>query len=221
MDTSRSAAYRLARYTILPELRVEAEKIRDEPFLLREVALPIIEKHVPLEYRDVFIPFAKAEGGERFIQTVKWYVSFLSKEQGLFENLGKGYFRNKTEEDIDDEVLAESALEEGDEEAGEFDGWIYAFSFPSIIKTDGLFPIKIGKTVRDVDARVMDQAKGSACFENPVVLARWQVKRVGPTELAIHNVLKARSQWIDNAPGREWFRSTVADVKSIVDFIAV
>lgn len=219
METTRSAAYRLARYTILPELRVKAEEFGDEPFLLREVARPIIEAHVPLEYRDVFIPFAHAEGGEKFIQTVKWYVSFLAKEQGLFENLGKGNFRNKTEADIDDEAIAESALEEGDEEAGEFDGWIYAFSFPSIVKDGQAFPIKVGKTVGDVAARVMDQAKGSACFENPVVLAQWQVKRVGPTELAIHNVLKARSQWIEDAPGREWFRTTVNDVESIVKFI--
>ena len=218
-EPTRSAAYRLARYTILPELRVAAEELGDEPFLLREVARPIIEAHVPLEHRDVYLPFAQAEGGERFIQTVKWYVSYLAKELNEFENLGKGYFRNKTEADIDDEVIAESALEEGDEEAGEFDGWIYAFSFPSIVIADQPFPVKVGKTVGDVDARVADQAKGSAMFEMPVVLARWRVKRVGPTELAIHNVLKARSRWIEDAPGREWFRTTVQEVEKIIQFI--
>lgn len=124
------------------------------------MARPIIEAHVPPEYRDVFIPFAHAEGGERFIQTVKWYVSFLAKEQGLFENLGKGNFRNKTEADVNDEAIAESALEEGDEDAGEFDGWIYAYSFPSIVKDGQAFPIKVGKTVGDVDARVLYQARG-------------------------------------------------------------
>jgi hypothetical protein len=219
-EPTRSAAYRLARYTILPELRTKAEGLGDEPFLLRDVARSIIESHVPVEYRDVYLPFAKSEGGEKFIQTVKWYVSYLSKELNEFESLGKGYFRNKTEADIDDEAIAESALEEGDEEAGEFDGWIYAFSFPAIVRDGQLFPVKIGKTVGDVDARVSDQAKGSAMFEMPVVLGRWQVKRVGPTELAIHNVLKARSQWIEDAPGKEWFRTTVQDVEQIIRFIA-
>lgn len=219
METTRSTAYKLARYTILPELQTRVEEFGDEPFLLREVALPLIESHVAPEFRDVHLPFAKREGGEKFIQSVKWYVSFLAKELGLFENLSKGYFRNKTEKDIDDEVIAESALEEGDEEAGEFDGWIYPFSFPSIVKDGQTFPIKVGKTVIDVATRVMDQAKGSASFENPVVLAQWQVKRIGPTELAIHNVLKARSQWIEDAPGREWFRTTVNDIESIVNFI--
>lgn len=217
---SRSAAYKLARYTILPELRVKAVEFGDQPFLLREVALPIIEAHVPIEHRDVYLPFAHAEGGERYIQTVKWYVSYLSKELKEYENLGRGYFRNKTEADIDDEAITESALEEGDEEAGEFDGWIYAFSFPAIAKSDGPFPIKIGKTVGDVDLRVSEQAKGSAMFEKPTVLGRWRVKRVGPTELAIHKTLDARGQWIEDVPGREWFNATLQDIEEIVRFIA-
>lgn len=216
---TRSSAYRLARYTILPELRLKAEEFGDQPFLLREVALPIIESHVPPEHRDVFLPYAKAEGGEKYIQTVKWYTAYLAKELGEFENIGKGYFRQKTEADIDDDVVAESALEEGDEEAGEFDGWIYAFSFPAIVKTDQAFPIKIGKTMSDVDARIQEQAKGSAMFERPVELGRWKVARVGPTELAIHNVLKARSVWVEDAPGREWFKTTIADVEKILQFI--
>lgn len=216
---TRSTAYRLARYTILPELRAKAVEFGDEPFLLREAARPIIEAHIPLEHRDVHLPFAHAEGGERYIQTVKWYVSYLSKELNEFENLGRGYFRNKTEADIDDEAVTESALEEGDEDAGEFDGWIYAFSFPAIVKNDQPFPIKVGKTVGDVDVRVTDQAKGSAMFERPVVLGKWKVKRVGPTEMAVHNIFRARDQWIEDAPGREWFRATIREVDEIVCFI--
>ncbi len=218
-ETTRSAAYKLARYTILPAVRAKAEEYVDQPFLLRELALPIIEAHVPVEYRDVYLPFAKAEGGEKFIQTVKWYTSFLAKELHEFENLGKGMFRNKTEADIDDEAVAESALEEGDEEAGEFDGWIYAFSFPAIVKDGQPFPLKVGKTVNDVEARVQEQAKGSAIFEYPTVLGKWKVARIGPTELAIHNVLKARSKWVENAPGKEWFNTTVAEVAQIIQFI--
>lgn len=218
-EPTRSAAYRLARYTILPELCIKAEEFGDQPFLLREVALPLIDAHVPPEYRDVYLPFAKAEGGEKFMQTVKWYVGYLAKELHELESLGRGYYRQKTEADIDDDAVAESALEEGDEEAGEFDGWIYAFSFPAIVKDGQAFPIKVGKTVKDVDARIQEQAKGSAMFERPMVLGQWKVARVGPTEQAIHNVLKARSQWLEDAPGREWFRATIADIEKIIDFI--
>ncbi len=216
---TRGAAYKLARYTVLPELRNKCEEFGQEPFLLREVALPIVESHVPPEHRDIYLPFAKAEGGEKFIQTVKWYVSFLAKELNEFENLGKGYFRNKTDSDINEEVVAESALEEGDEEAGEFDGWIYAFSYPLIVKDGQPFPLKIGKTIGDVDGRVLDQAKGSAIFEKPVVLGRWQVKRVGPTELAIHYHLRAKDQWMENSPGREWFLTTIQQVEGIIKTI--
>lgn len=219
IEPTRSAAYRLARYTILPELRTKALEFGDQTFLLREVALPLIEAHVPAEIREVRVPFAKAEGSEKFIQTVKWYVSFLAKELGELESLGKGYFRQKTEADIDDDAVAEAALEEGDEEAGEFDGWIYAFSFPAIIRDGQAFPIKVGKTVGDVDARVLEQAKGSAMFEHAKVLGKWKVARVGPTELAIHNVLKARSQWVEDAPGKEWFKTTIGEVEKIIAFI--
>lgn len=88
-----------------------------------------------------------------------------------------------------------------------------------MVRTDEPFPIKIGKTICDVDGRVAQQCKGAASFDNPVILGRWQVNRVGPTELAAHNVLKARGKWRENVPGFEWFNTTVAEVQSIVDFV--
>jgi hypothetical protein len=45
------------------------------------------------------------------------------------------------------------------------------------------------------------------------------VKRVGPTDLAIHNVLKARRKHKEDAPGREWFNATAAEVKAIAEFM--
>jgi hypothetical protein len=75
-------------------------------------------------------------------------------------------------------------------EASDLDGWIYAFSFPAIQQPDRAFPIKVGKTAGDVDSRVNDQCKQSATFENPIVLGRWRVKRVGPMELAVPNAAK-------------------------------
>ncbi len=135
-------------------------------------------------------------------------------------NLGKGIFRAQTEADVSDEDLADAAIDAGDEVADNYEGYIYAFSFPAIVK-DGVFPIKVGKTTGDVASRVSDQCKGSAAFEAPKVLGSWPVKRVGPTELAIHNILKARGKHKEDAPGREWFNTTVAEVKAIIDFVVV
>jgi hypothetical protein len=220
-EPTRSAAYRFARYVVLPELRQQAESFGDEPFLLREKVATIIAMHLTQEQRGEFVPYAKAEGGEPFDKSVRWFVYVLVTELGEYTNIGRGYFRNKTAEDVDVDAAAavDAAIDGGDEDAGEFDGWIYAFSFPAIKKQGADFPIKIGKTVGDVDARVADQAKGSAMFEQPEVVGSWQVKRIGPTEYAIHNVLKARGKWIETAPGREWFMTNVDEVASILQFI--
>ena len=96
---------------------------------------------------------------------------------------------------------------------------IYAFSFPALVKEGACHPLKIGKTAVDVDARVLSQCKGSASFDLPRVLGRWRVNRIGAMELAIHNVLKARGQWREHAPGTEWFDATPSEVQAIIAFV--
>ncbi|OGT26375.1 MAG: hypothetical protein A3K00_08205 [Gallionellales bacterium RIFOXYD2_FULL_52_7] len=219
-EPTRSFAYRFVRYTVLPEVTKEVAKLGEAKFLLREIAWPIIDHLLTKEQQAVRVLKAKSEGDDSMSSIVRFYVNFLAKGLDLYESLGEGYFRAYTESEISEDDMVDAAIDSGDEEASEFEGWIYAFSFPSIVKTDGAFPIKVGKTVGDVGKRVADQVKGSATFEQPVILGRWQVKRVGPSELAIHNVLKARSKWRENAPGTEWFDSTVAEVESIIDFVS-
>lgn len=218
-EPSRSFAYHFVRYTLLPLVDKEVEKLGSNEFLLRDIAWPIIDSLLTQEQQSVLVERAQSEGKESVSRIVRFYVNFLAKELGLYESLGKGYFRVKFNNDITDDDLVDAAIESGDEEAGEGDGWIYAFSFPLIVKTDGVFPIKIGMTRGEVESRVSEQAKGSAAFEQPTILGRWQVKRVGPTELAIHNVLKARNRWREDAPGREWFNTTVSDIDSIIQFV--
>lgn len=218
-EPTRSFGYRFVRYTVLPEVTKEVAALGEEEFLLREIAWPIIDRLLTKEQQDVRVPKAKSAGEDSMSSIVRFYVNFLAKALDLYQSLGGGYFRAHTEADISEDELVDAAIESGDEDAGEFDGWIYAFSFPSIVKTDGIFPIKIGKTVGDVESRVADQVKGAASFEQPIILGRWQVKRVGPSELAIHNVLKARSKWRENAPGREWFNTTVVEVQAIISFV--
>jgi hypothetical protein len=216
---TRSFAYRLVRYTVLPEVDKEVAARGEEPFLLREIAWPIIDRLVPPEQQAVRVPRARVVGDDSMSSILRFYVGFLAKELDRYEWMGKGYYRAHTEADISETELIDEAIDSGSEETDSFEGWIYAFSFPAIVKTSGPFPIKIGKTVGDVATRVSDQAKGSASFEQPVVLGKWQVKRVGPTELALHNVLKARSKWRENAPGIEWFDTTLTEVESIIKFV--
>jgi hypothetical protein len=216
---TRSFAYRFIRYTVLPEVDKEVATRGDEPFLLRDLAWPIIDRLLTSEQQAVRVQRARSPGDDSMSSIVRFYVGFLAKELDRYESMGKGYYRAHSEADISESELIDEAIDSGSEETDTFAGWIYAFSFPSIVKTSGTFPIKIGKTVGDVAARVTDQAKASASFEQPVVLGQWQVKRVGPTELALHNVLKARSKWRETAPGREWFDTTLIEVESIIKFV--
>ena len=121
-------------------------------------------------------------------------------------------------EDIDQADAEDSVLEDGDPEDAVAEGFIYAFTFPTLINQSGTFPIKIGMTVNDVQHRVASQCKGSAIFENPKILGYWRVQRVGFVEAAIHKMLAARGKWRENVPGTEWFNTSVDEIKSIIDF---
>ena len=218
-EPTRSFAYRFSRYEILPELQQLPDTQSGEPFLLRELAWPLIDKHLTPEQQAIRVKKAQSDVEETMGQIIRFYVPFLAKELSVFENMGKGYFRSQIDSDVADADLEDAAIEAGDEISDDFSGKIYAFSFPSIVKTDSVFPVKIGKTTGDVDARVADQCKGSAIFERPIVLKMWNVERVGPTERAIHDVLKARGKHREDAPGREWFDTTIAEIEKILGFI--
>lgn len=218
-EATRSFCYKFGRYTVLAEVQLMPEVTSGDEFRLTDLAQRVIEKYLTPEQQQVRVKKAQSDRLEPIHSIVKFFVSFIAKEQETFIKIGEGIYRAKTAEDISDVELEESALADGDEEAAEFEGWIYAFSFPLLVRTNEPFPIKIGKTICDVDGRVAQQCKGSASFDNPVILGRWQVNRVGPTELAAHNVLKARGKWRENAPGVEWFNTTIAEVQSILSFV--
>jgi len=217
-DSTSSFAYRFARYTAIPEILQMPEVTGGDLFLLRELTFKIIDKYLTKEQQSIRVPFKESEGTESMRSYIRFYVALISKESGMLSSSGKGMFHLPKESDFDESQIRDEAIEEGIEEAEEFNGWIYAYTFP-LLRCEGRHPIKIGKTTGDVDARVTEQCRTTAAFENPVVLGRWKVGRVGPTELAIHNVLKARGQWRENAPGREWFDTTSTEVETILKFI--
>jgi hypothetical protein len=55
-------------------------------------------------------------------------------------------YRLKSDADIQQEMEETELDAEDDEETIEFDGWIYAFSFPVLVKNGAIFPIKIAST---------------------------------------------------------------------------
>ena len=218
-EPTRSFCYKFARYVVLPEIQQLPEVTSGETFRLTELCQRVMDTHLSPDQQQTRLKKAHGDKQDPIHSIVKFVVALQAKHQEVFVNLGDGLFRSKTDADISDEELEESALEDGDQETAEFEGWIYAFSFPVVFREGVPCPIKVGKTIGDVADRVATQCKGSATFENPVVLGSWRVKRVGPTELAIHNVLKARGKWRENVPGTEWFDTTLAEIQAILDFV--
>lgn len=211
-EPTRSNAYRLARYVVLPA--IAAEVPIGETIRIRDKAAELASRYISPEQATVLLPKAKSEGSDKFISVVGFFVYYFADETPTdWENVGRGFFKRIDAESVAEQVI-ESADEEGDEV--EFTGWVYAFSFPAILKTGEPFPIKVGKTIVNVDERVLDQAKGSAVFEKPIVLGKWQVKRVSHAEVAVQSVLKARGKWMEDAPGREWFLTTLGEIEDIV-----
>ena len=155
---------------------------------------------------------------ESVFNAIRWYVRYVGKDINAIEFVERGWYRMPTgekpvgnnEDGIDEEIA---------EEAGPTaDGWIYAFTFPELIK-DESFPIKIGMTIRDVDERVADQCKGSAFFSSPKILKSWNVQKVSLTERTVQGLLKLSGQWKSDAPGSEWFVTTLAEIERIVGIV--
>lgn len=221
-ESTKSFCYRFARYYLLEEIAKEPEAISGDPFKLLDPSKRVIERNLSNEQLNAEIPAAEADRVDTVYGTLKFFVALHAKRlaNSPFVWLGGGgMYRLKSEADIQQEMEETELEAEDEEDVVEFDGWIYAFSFPVLQNSQGAFPIKIGKTIKDVAERVAHQCKGSATFENPVILGAWKVKRVGAMESAIHGVLKSRGKWRENVPGTEWFDTTLAEIEGIVKFI--
>lgn len=220
-QATSSWCYNFARYEALPEILEMPEVAAGETVLLRTYTQKVLDKYLTPEEQNLTYQQAKAEGEVKIKSAVKFFVAYMAAETGAMDNLGKGSFRKLTstpQETVDavEAAAIDDAEPDGVAEEDDLTGWIYAFTFPMIEKSDGAFPIKIGKASGDVVTRVTVQCKGSATFEQPKILGQWKVKRMSLTEAAVHAMLKSRGKWRKAAPGIEWFDTTLTEVEELV-----
>jgi hypothetical protein len=213
-EPTRSYVYRAARYELLPRIVELARNCGETPFLLREISKRVLDETYTSDQLEIRIKKAKSDVTEKMRNIFGFYIPFLAENLKMFENLGGGMFKNISIE----EELAEADAVATDVESND-SGMIYAYSFPSIRKNDGRFPIKVGLTTTgDTEARVTQQCKQTCCFEYPIVLKTWEVQRVAAVEDAIHSTLEARGSK-RRAPGNEWFDTTIQEIDAIVKFV--
>jgi len=208
--------YRFSRYLVLPRITESEEFKSGQPFQLSPMIQAITDEYLTQEEQQA--TYLRPNGSpESVLGTIRWYVRYVGREISIIEFVERGKYRMPTGEqavDSDDGIDEEIA-----EEAGPAtDGWIYAFTFPELVK-DGPFPIKIGMTIRDVEDRVADQCKGSAFFSPPKLLKSWRVTQVSLTERTVQGLLRLSGKWKSDAPGSEWFVTTQAEIERVVGIV--
>lgn len=222
-EPTNSWCYRFARYQAIPEILAMPEVASGEPFRLVEYAIEVLSHHLTPAQQEIKYQRAKTLKQISVAASVKFYIPFIAKNTKQLVRVGDGMFRLPTVDDVDEaaveEEVEEAVLDSGEGDAIEYDGWVYAFSFPTLVCTDGRFPIKVGKTAVDVDTRVFQQCRSSAAFDTPVILGQWQVNRVNSVEQAIHLILKSRGQWREQALGTEWFDARPEEIETIIKFV--
>lgn len=223
-EANASFCYRFARYHVLPELAQEPEALSGEPFKLLTLVTRVLARYLTEGQMSMVYPARDVEGKMHQVGAALRFFTGLRAKRGPESPLvwlgTSGIYRLKSDSEFTQEAVEDQDEVVEDQLDIEFDGWIYAFTFPSIKKADAPFPIKVGlTTAADVETRVFSQCKGSGFFEKPEILGRWQVTRVSQVEGAIHAVLKARGRWKEDAPGYEWFNTTEHEIQAILSFI--
>lgn len=208
--------YRFSRYLVLPRITESEEFKSGQPFQLSPMIQAITDEYLTQEEQQA--TYLRPNGSpDSVLGAIRWYVRYVGREINIIEFVQRGWYRMPTGEqavDSDDGIDEEIA-----EEAGPAtDGWIYAFTFPELVR-DEPFPIKIGMTIRDVEERVADQCKGSAFFSPPKLLNAWRVNQVSLTERTVQGLLKLSGKWKSDAPGSEWFVTTLAEIERVVGIV--
>ncbi len=210
-------SYQFSRYFVLPKITESDEFRSAQQFQLAPLIQAITDEYLTQdEQRATYLrPNGQTES---VFDSIRWYVRYVGRDTNVIEFVARGWYRMPSGEKV-----AESAGDEVEEEIAEeadaiADGWIYAYTFPELVRNEA-FPIKIGMTIRDVNERVNDQCKGAGFFSKPTVLRSWRVQKVSLTERTVQGLLKLSGQWKSDAPGVEWFVTTLAEVERVVGIV--
>lgn len=114
---------------------------------------------------------------------------------------------------------------DGPEETVEFgDGAesVYVYYFPAYRDQAAhlgreRWPMKIGMTAGEVQPRLRDQC-GTAMPERPTVGMIYRTDAAKTAERLLHSSLETRGRRMADAPGKEWFLTSLTEVKEILDF---
>jgi len=87
---------------------------------------------------------------------------------------------------------------------------VYAYTFSSYQRAAGPYPIKVGMTRSSRAEHRIAQQIGASNAETPILLLEISCEHASLLERSLHSRLKSRH--ITDVPGKEWFRTTPAEI---------
>jgi hypothetical protein len=126
-----------------------------------------------------------------------------------------------TTEDLESEELTSAAeIVLGQGRSAVYVYYYSAYRDSALYKGDAEWPCKIGRTDRDPLNRVISQA-ATALPEYPHMAIIFWTDSPSKWESLLHNVLSIRGKAMSQAPGREWFMTSIDEIISIINFVMV
>ena len=101
-------------------------------------------------------------------------------------------------------------ITEGARRMGRGSERVYAYTFSSYRRASGPYPIKVGMTRAGSAERRIAQQIGASNAETPILLLEISCENASLLERSLHSRLKSRH--ISDVPGKEWFRTTPAEI---------
>ncbi len=204
------------------------------PSIMKDIILSELEgkRFKRLEAISVSKKFHSEHGG--LVEERKDYAAVFKHACRLLkkydmQNVGYGQWLLGSGEKKDVKILEweeendDNARWSFSEEIGEGDYSVYVYYYDTYRKYAALcneeyYPCKIGRT----DVSPMDRIIGQArtCYpELPVCALLIKCSDSVIMESTIHNILKIHGRWLDDAPGKEWFKTNIEEIKSIYNSI--
>lgn len=121
-----------------------------------------------------------------------------------------------SEEKIDD-IVADVVIGDGAKAV-----YVYYFDVYkklALAKGAAYWECKVGRSDKDPLQRIIGQS-GTCYPELPHIALIIRCHNSHQLEAAIHNILKLRNRWIEDAPGSEWFMTTPNEIEEIFRYIS-
>ena len=220
---------------------IENYPFRDEPITAKIVVywatkiFPPAEKFLSIDLVDRATELHVKNGGKdsesdknsiRKNALIQLRKNNLCKKEGsmyilLANNPDNIILNSESENDLPDED--DEPLADGLEWLGEGRETVYVYSYPVCIelaklKHSSFFQIKVGRTNSRYLNRVCNQV-GTCMPEYPVIFFGIRCDDCKFLEDMIHHMLDSRKRSIKDAPGSEWFMTSVEEVREVLQSI--